>query len=157
MTERYAFPFPATPRGQAAVKATLYHEYTHALIHDITHNKCPVWLNEGIAEHQESRQREPHLAQLKAALRSGQLIPLSSLDAAFKSRDANVAGLGYQQSYSLVTFLVQKYHFYRIRKVLEAIGNGETLEDAFKDELRISMAQLEARWKQWLPGFVASR
>jgi tetratricopeptide (TPR) repeat protein len=147
-------PFPSNAAAQETVKPTLYHEYTHALIHDITHNKCPVWLNEGIAEHQEARLRAPNLARLQAAVRQDKLIPLTSLDAAFKSRDANVAGLAYQQSYSLVTFLVQKYRFYRIRRVLEAIGNDKTVEEAFRAEFRISMSQLEARWQSWLPGFV---
>lgn len=147
-------PFPSNAAAQDAVKTTLYHEYTHAVIHDITHNKCPVWLNEGIAVYQEARTRQPNLAPLQAALRKDQLMPISSLDAAFKSRDANVAGLAYQQSYSMVAFLVEKYRFFRVRKLLEQIGNDKTLEQAIQDEFRINMSQLEVRWRRWLPGFV---
>lgn len=150
-------PFPSNARAQESVKATLYHEYTHALVHDITHNKCPVWLNEGIAEYQEARKRKPYLAHLKTAVRDKQLIPLANLDAAFKSRDADVAGLGYQQAYSLVTFLVKKYRFYRVRRALEAIGNDKTVEEAFDEEFRLSMPQLEQRWGRWLTGFVSSQ
>lgn len=146
-------PFPSNPAAQATVTSTLYHEYTHALIHDITHNKCPVWLNEGIAEYQEARTREPFLSHLQGAVEKKQLIPLASLDAAFKSRDANVTGLAYQQSYSLVTYLVKKYRFYRLRRVLEAIGEDKSVEEAFHEEFRLTMSQLEQRWTPWLPGF----
>lgn len=149
-------PFPSDAAAQESVKSTLYHEYTHALIHDMTHNKCPVWLNEGIAEYQEARTREPYLAHLRAAARNDKLIPLTSLDAAFKSRVTDIAGLAYQQSFSLVTYLAQKYRFYRIRRVLEAIGKDKQVDEAFYDEFRLTMPQLEQRWKQWLPGFVSN-
>lgn len=147
-------PFPNNPAAQETVKSTLYHEYTHALTHDITHNKCPVWLNEGIAEYQEARTREPYIEHLRAAVDSDRLIPLASLNSAFKNRDANVAGLAYQQSFSLVTYLVQKFRFYRVRRVLESIGEDKTVDEAFDDEFRLTMPQLEQRWKRWLPGFV---
>lgn len=147
-------PFPSNPAAQATVKATLYHEYTHAVIHDISRGNCPVWLNEGIAEYQEARVREPYIGHLRAAMGKGRLIPLTSLDEAFKSRDGEVARLAYQQSYSLVSYLVQRKLFFRIRRALEALGNDQTVEEAFHNEFRLSIPELEKRWRRWLPEFV---
>ena len=146
-------PFPRSPAAQASLKSTLVHEYTHAIIHDITRDQCPVWLNEGLAEFQEARTRKPDLQQLQAAVSNNRLIPLSSLDSAFQSRDANVAGLAYQQSYSLVAYLDQTYRFFRIRHILDKLSEGMSIDDAIQEELRLTSAQLEQRWQRWLPTF----
>ncbi|HUG71054.1 MAG TPA: peptidase MA family metallohydrolase [Pirellulaceae bacterium] len=146
-------PFPRSPAAQASLNSTLVHEYTHAIIHDITRDQCPVWLNEGLAEFQEARTRKPDLQYLQAAVSNNRLIPLSSLDSAFQSRDANVAGLAYQQSYSLVAYLDQTYRFFRIRHILDKLSEGMSIDDAFQEELRLTSAQLEQRWQRWLPTF----
>ena len=146
-------PFPRSPAAQASLKSTLIHEYTHAIIHDITRDHCPVWLNEGIAEFEEARTRKPDLQHLQLAVSNGNLIPLSSLDSAFQSRDANVAGLAYQQSYGLVAYLDQTYRFFRVRRILDKLAEGVSIEDAFQAELRLSSSQLEQRWQRWLPTF----
>ena len=147
-------PFPRSPQAQEQLKSTLVHEYTHAIIHDITSNQCPVWMNEGLAEFEEARTRKPNLQLLQFAIRKEQMIPLASLDSAFKSRDGNVAGLAYQQSYSLITYLNEKYRFFRIRRILDRIADGQTVDQAIQGELRLSTAQLEQRWQRWLPSFV---
>jgi len=147
-------PFPNTSTALATIKPTLYHEYTHAIIHDMTNDQCPVWLNEGIAEYQEAKLRPPSLTRLRIAARIDRLVPLAELNAGFKSPDPEVAALAYQQSYSIVQFLVKKYGFYRIRRTLDHLGKDVEFEDAFKQEFRLSVAQLETRWKRWLPGFV---
>ena len=149
-------PFPRSPAAQASLHATLVHEYTHAIIHDITQNRCPVWLNEGLAEFEEAKIRNPDLRHLQVALSNHRLIPLASLDSAFQSRDANVAALGYQQSYSLVAYLDQTYRFLRIRRLLDKLSEGMSIEEAVQDELRLSSAQLEQRWQRWLPTFARS-
>jgi tetratricopeptide (TPR) repeat protein len=146
-------PFPRSPDALVSLNSTLVHEYTHAIVHDITQNQCPVWLNEGLAEFEEAKTRKPDLQHLQAAVSNNRLIPLSSLDSAFKSRDANVAALAYQQSYSLVTYLDQTYRFYRIRKILDKLPQGMSIEAALQDELKLSTAQLEQRWQRWLPTF----
>jgi len=146
-------PFPRSPDALASLNSTLVHEYTHAIVHDITQNQCPVWLNEGLAEFEEAKTRKPDLQHLQAAVSNNRLIPLSSLDSAFKSRDANVAALAYQQSYSLVTYLDQTYRFYRIRKILDKLPQGMSIEAALQDELKLSTTQLEQRWQRWLPTF----
>lgn len=147
-------PFPRSPAAQESLKSTLVHEYTHAIIHDITSNRCPVWMNEGLAEFEEARTRKPNLQHLQQAVDNNRLIPLASLDSAFKSRDPNVATLGYQQSYALVNYLNEKYRFFRIRKILDQVAQGVSIEQALQSELRLSPSQLEQRWQRWLPTFV---
>jgi tetratricopeptide (TPR) repeat protein len=147
-------PFSDSPSARESVKSTLVHEYTHALIHDLTGRSCPVWLNEGIAEYQEAKLRKGSLQKLRIAARIDQLIPLDQLDAAFRTNDVDKALLAYQQSYSLVTYLVERHQFFRVRRILEHLTAGETLDNAFKKEYFVSAEQLEKKWKKWLPSFV---
>jgi len=147
-------PFPSNPVAQQHVKATLYHEYTHAVVHDLTGNRCPVWLNEGLAEYEEAKIRSTSLGRLRTAARIKRLVPLAQLNAGFKSSDAETATLAYEQSYSIVRFLVKKYGFYRVRRMLEHLGAGDDFESALHQETRLSLTQLERNWKLWLPTLI---
>jgi hypothetical protein len=147
-------PLPRTRSAAAVLKPTLYHEYTHAIIHDLTRNQCPVWLNEGLAEFQESKVRAPSLNLLRTTTRVDRLIPFASLDAAFKSSDIQVAGLAYQESYSMVKYLVDRFGFVRLSRTLKRLAQGTTWEEAVREEYRLKVSVLEHRWKKWLPDLV---
>lgn len=147
-------PLPHSQSSAKALRPTLYHEYTHALVHDLTGNRCPVWLNEGLAELQESKVRAPQLDLLRQAARVDRLISLESLDAAFQNRDPQIAGLAYQQSYSMVRYLAERFGQFRLRRALEALAQGNDLETTFSQEFRQTTSQFQKRWKGWLPELV---
>src|SRR3989338_5819666 len=46
-------PLPSAQLDPLEVKRIIFHEYTHALVHDLTSGRCPIWFNEGLAEHEE--------------------------------------------------------------------------------------------------------
>ena len=147
-------PYPDSEAARAGVRPTLYHEYTHALIHDLTGNRCPVWLNEGIAEFQEAKLRQGSIDLLRVAARIDRLIPLNQLDSGFASSDARTAGLAYQQSFSIVSYLADKQGFFRLRRLLQHLAQGDDLDAAFKKEYFVTTDQLESKWRRWLPSFV---
>ncbi len=147
-------PASTTNSEVDALKPTLYHEYTHALIHDLTQNRCPVWLNEGLAEFQESKIRRPDLRLLRTATRTDRLIPIANLDQAFKDADFQVAGLAYQESYSVVKYLENRFGFARLNRTLKRLSQGSSMDEALRDEYRLSASLLEQRWKKWLPSLV---
>lgn len=138
------------PYPQEELKATLVHEFTHALVHDLTGNRCPRWLNEGLAEYQESKVAPTSIDLLRLAVRLDRLLPINQLDVALRRSDAQTAMLAYQQSYSLVTYLAEKYQFFRLKLVLQHLGSGEPLDVALKREFFISSEQLERDWKEWV-------
>lgn len=145
-------PLPDREMAAGTVKQILFHEYTHALIHDLTNGRCPVWLNEGLAEY-EGRTQQPgplaHLAQAQAAER---LIPWERLSEQFShALSADEVALGYQQSYSIVAYLVHRYGFWRIRRILKAVGEGKAWEAVLAEELRLKLPRLEQHWREWLP------
>ena len=62
---------PGLRTGQD-LQRIFWHEYTHAIVHDLAKGRCPMWLNEGIATLQEARVRAPDLTRAREALRAGQ-------------------------------------------------------------------------------------
>lgn len=150
-------PLPGHQLEPQAVKRILFHEYTHALIHDLTGEKCPTWLNEGLAEYEGRKQRDTSLAALAQAQAAGTLVPWSILSDQFSfSLSADTVALGYEESYSIVRYLVDRYGFWRIRHLLKTIGQGESWEQAIVQEFHVKLARLEANWREWLPEFLKS-
>ena len=136
------------------IEPLLVHEYTHAIVHDLSRGRCPKWLNEGLAEFQEAKVRMPNLHLLRRAVQAERLIPLHGLNDALVNSSHATGALAYQQSYSLVTYLNHKYGFSRVRQILEQLGSGESVDDAIQSELKIGLAELEQDWKTWVPELV---
>lgn len=149
-------PLPSAQLDQTSVKSILFHEYTHALLHDLTKGRCPTWLNEGLAEHEGARYQARSLIRLAAAHQAQRTLPWQELSEHFSStRPVDEIQLAYEQAYSIVSYLAQRYTFWRMRRVLAAIADGTPWEEAMTKEFRASITRLEQDWRQWLPTMLA--
>jgi tetratricopeptide (TPR) repeat protein len=117
------------------LRRVLHHEYVHAMVHDIS-AQVPRWVHEGLAEYLAPRNME----------RIGQTIPLRMLDNAFHSHDTRVVGIAYQQSYSIIAHLVERYSLYDVKQFLLAMGRGSTMEQAFHDTFIITFDEFASTW-----------
>jgi len=117
------------------LKRVLFHEYTHALVHDLTPS-CPLWINEGLAEYFSARYPKA----------IGQVIPLTQLAKDFPFRDSRMVALAYLESYSAVSFLISKFGMYRIRELLEALGKGSDFPEAFETVFLIRYEKFLKTW-----------
>ena len=148
-------PLPGAHLDPSVVKQIISHEYTHAVVQDLTKGRCPTWLNEGLGEYEGRRQMPGSLARLAAASQSQAMIPWKELsDWISTTRPAEEVGLAYEQSYSLVAYLIERYGLWRIRRLLKAITEGGSWQDVLSKEYRLKLARLEADWRTWLPEFL---
>ena len=148
-------PLPSAGLELAMVRQILFHEYAHALIHDLSGGQCPLWLNEGLAEYEGRTQLQGSLERLKKARDAEQLIPWPELSARFSpSLSGEEVALAYEQAYSIVAYLTSRYGFWRVRRLLKAVGGGQGWEAAFADEFRMKLPRLERQWLEWLPEFL---
>ena len=144
-------PLPGGRMEPSAVKEILCHEYTHALIHDLTNDQCPLCLNEGLAGYEGRKRLRTPVAQLAAAVREKRLIPWNALSDQFTALpSAEEVALAYQQAESIVAYLVNRYGFWKIRRVLKAINDGAAWDATFVDEYHVKLTRLETDWKAWL-------
>ena len=102
--------------------ALLYHEYSHVLVHFLSNRHSPVWLNEGLAELAGRRIDSLPLMHLHKAAQANQLIRWDDLVTPFTGLPPDKVLLAYEQSYSLVHFLVDQFGWHKMKDVLARLG-----------------------------------
>ena len=125
----------------------LWHEYTHAIIHDIAGNNCPVWLHEGLAQYQESKIGSIDLQPLDRALAGNNIFSLAELNKSFGfGLPAGQVRRAYAQAYSFVDFLIRRYGFWRISLILEKLKEDANWINVVENEFVRALADLEKEW-----------
>jgi tetratricopeptide (TPR) repeat protein len=130
-------PIRGLKPNEPLLKHVLYHEYTHALVHTIT-STCPRWLHEGLSDYFSLDN-----SQIKTI---GQIIPLKYLEVGFPSGDEKVVFIAYWESYSVVSYLVDRYKLYRIKELLQDLGRGTDLNTAFFTTFSITYDRFVKTW-----------
>jgi tetratricopeptide (TPR) repeat protein len=146
------------------LKKTLFHEYVHAVIQQMTekgvskkgekiNSAVPVWLHEGIAQYFEpDRGRRSGLLKLLVS-QGGKtaIIPLSAMHGSFMGiGDPNVVGLAYEESLSAVQFLVERFGRFRLKMLIEDLAVKRNLDEAMQSALLTSYEEFQARWQESL-------
>lgn len=130
--------------------ATVFHEYTHAVIDDLGNQKCPRWLDEGLAEIQGQKIAARQLRLLPDAAARDELFPLALMETFVGHLDGDEAVLWSEQAFSMAAYLVSKYGYGRIRRLVSAIGQDIPFEVALRKTYGRTSAQIESEWKTWL-------
>ncbi len=137
--------------GKETLRKLIFHEYTHALIHNRTAPAhIPVWLHEGLAQNaagQDPDNPAMHDSVI-ASLNSGRLPLPSKLGGEFSGiSDSALAAQLYVESYLFVHYLIEKEGGWsRIRNLITAIRDGEPIENAIQKAYKKSLEELEQRW-----------
>jgi tetratricopeptide (TPR) repeat protein len=133
---------------QTQLLRTLRHEYTHLLVYDLAGENCPIWLNEGLAKYEETKGQSASLAYLEDVLKGKRkLIPLHALSETLRnSTDKNEIALAYEQAHSIVAYLIERYGFYRIRRLLNRLKEGEDFSTALQREFYLNLERLQSQW-----------
>ena len=130
------------------LQRVLWHEYTHAVVQDLSLGKCPLWLNEGIATLLEARVVRPSLNEAKSAFKAGTLPAWSAL----WSQDYKGVSLPlcYETSYLIAQYLVKRWSWREMAGLLGRLGQGQPIGEALRAQYRADPAVIEKEWKAWL-------
>lgn len=131
------------------LKSVLFHEYSHVVIQEMTHGNCPTWLNEGIAELQGRKLFNHPMQQLGSAAKKDKYVPFKELEGGFTSLGSSAAALAYQQSYSLVNFMVTSYGWPKIIDILNNLGAGMNTGEAIKKSMADFGLDYEGVIEEW--------
>lgn len=116
-------------------QAMLWHEFCHVVTLQMTKNRMPRWLSEGISVYEE-RVANPTWGQAMNAryrdlVLKGEMKPIDELSSAFMSpEDSLHLQFAYYQSYLVVEYIVQKFGHEALRKILKDLGDGILINDA---------------------------
>jgi len=123
------------PQRHANWKATLWHEFTHAVTLNLTSNKMPRWLSEGISVYEEL-QRDPTWGQrmnpqYRQMILAGEMTPVGKVSTAFMSPPSPLhLQFAYYQSALVVEFLVERFGFESIKALLADLAGGGEINAA---------------------------
>ncbi|MET0405239.1 MAG: tetratricopeptide repeat protein [Cystobacter sp.] len=131
-------------------RATLVHEYVHAVVDDLVGatQAVPVWLDEGLAEYVEWRyqgsDKPPYsLAnRLRGAAQAGQLPSLHRMAGAALIHQGDPA-LAYGTSAMAVRELLEQGGPGRLLELIRQVGQGASFEEALQSKYGRSVTQLD--------------
>jgi hypothetical protein len=130
-------------------KLALIHELTHLVVHQATfspYGQLPLWLDEGLAMHNEGELDPVFRSCLEAAILEDELISVRSLCSPF-SAYYEIACLSYAQSYSLVEYLLDNYGQDSMLGLLTVLKGGSTYDEALTEVYGFDIDGLDARWR----------
>jgi len=145
-------PLGGLRRMNDQLAAVLYHEYAHVLVHFLSNRNAPVWLNEGLAEMAGRRRSSPPLQQLHTAHADNQLLGWDGLAKPFAGLPADKAQLAYEQSYSLVKYMVDTFGWYKIAELLQRLSKHLDWQAAVADVYSEFGLDWPAILKEWQAG-----
>ena len=129
---------------------TLKHELCHLLLHQyIPGERLPKWLDEGVAQWVSNGIAEIIMDRSQSILTrvslTGNYIPINDLAERFP-QDRESLHLAYDESKSLVEYIVSEYGSDGIRKILENLQDGDEINSAIQKGISISLNELEKNW-----------
>ena len=136
----------ARPPGEFSWQATLWHEIAHVVTLQMSQQRVPRWLTEGISVYEEAKARPEWGRDMEvpfaAALEQGKALQLTDLNAGFTSPET--IALAYFQASLLVDHIVKTYGDEKLQTLVRSYGEGLEGDAALTKTLGASMEQLQA-------------
>jgi len=128
-------------------QAVLWHEFCHVVTLQMTRNKMPRWLSEGISVYEEEQANstwgQRMNPQYREMVMAGDTTPISKLSGAFLApRTPMHLQFAYYESSLVVEFIVQKFGFGSLKKILDDLGAGKQINETIAAHT-VPMEELE--------------
>jgi hypothetical protein len=138
--------------GQSAaseIRRILPHEMSHMIVYQASlnpYNHPPLWLDEGLAVHNQETPDVRFRPLVRDAADTGKLIPVRALDSPFPF-NADQALLSYAESESIVNFIINAYGNKYIGALVSAFKDGLSYDQVVQTVLKESIEDLDKEWK----------
>jgi tetratricopeptide (TPR) repeat protein len=120
----------------------LKHELTHSFVSQMSSNRCPTWLNEGVAQIEEGKSSASNGHQLAQLFAGGNEIPFNMLEGSFMRFSAPEATVAYAESLAAAEYLRDAYGMSEITSILERLSQGSSTEAALRATVHSDYRQL---------------
>ncbi len=129
------------------LETVLHHEYIHAVLFDFLSDRCPWWLNEGLAQYfspdPHGNRRKHDIAE--DILADGHRPSLEGLPRQLTA-DPQAAVAAYSLALSATSYLIDAFDLFSLQSLLEGLRDGMSPEAALRAAIGYSMADFEAEW-----------
>jgi len=141
----------ALPPGSFQWEATLWHELAHVFTLQMSNQRIPRWLTEGISVFEEKRGRpewaRPQEVEYATLLNRGETIKLRDLNAAFTN--PRLISTAYFEASMLVEHLDELYGDAGINKLVRIYAQGLDTDAALKAALDTDFDKLQVGFNQF--------
>ncbi|MEM7031939.1 MAG: peptidase MA family metallohydrolase, partial [Chloroflexota bacterium] len=135
------------------IRNVIPHEIAHLFFHQIAsagpQSDWPAWLDEGLAQYYEFGDPTEALERVVFAAQNNMLLPLSGLSGSF-GRDHTQVQLSYDQSLSVVTYLLETWGDDGLQSLVTEMRDGKSTRIAIPNALGVTYEEFEAGWITWL-------
>ena len=136
----------ARPPGEFSWQETLWHELTHVITLQMSNNRVPRWLTEGISVWEEAQARPDWGRETQVpfaqALEQGKTLKLKDLNEGFQ--DPKMIVLSYYEASLVVDHLMKTYGPAKMNVLLRAYGKGLDTDGALKEAYGATLDQIQA-------------
>ncbi len=142
----------ARPPGDFNWGATLWHEMAHVITLQLSNQRLPRWLSEGISVFEEKRARPEWGREMEVAfaraLEAGETLKLRDLNAGFQN--PQTISMAYYEASLLVEHIVQKHGEPSLRALVQSFATGVDTEGAIKKVLSSDIDALQGTFDAFL-------
>src|SRR3954471_22043005 len=140
----------AGPRGEFQWEATLWHELAHVVTLQMSNQRVPRWLTEGISVYEEKKARAEWGREMDVAyagmLNRGETLKLRDLNSAFTN--PKTISLAYFEASLLIEHIVSAYGDAGLRKLVRAFATGVDTDAALKASFNIDLERMQSGFDQ---------
>ncbi|HXR09689.1 MAG TPA: peptidase MA family metallohydrolase [Candidatus Acidoferrales bacterium] len=128
----------------------LKHELTHSFVGQKTGGRCPVWLQEGIAQYMEGKRSRVNAGTLSAAYERHMESSLLSYESSWLTLPKDAASNAYAWSLAVVETIMTENGVDDLERILDRIAAGSSTEDAIHAVLHEDYSELMLSTAQYL-------
>src|SRR3989454_1094134 len=132
---RIRVPVEGLSNVSPELSRVLKHELTHSFLTQRTHGRCPVWLNEGLAQWMEGQRSGENAATLVEIYDAKQFMSLGALEGSWMRLSGDSAAYAYAWSLANVEAVVQSGGMTDVTRILDRIARGGATEAAVREVL----------------------
>ncbi len=149
------------PPGVINWQEVLWHEFAHVITLQMTRNRIPRWLTEGISVYEEGLGRpgwgRKQDLDLIRAVQEDRILPLKRLNQGFsKVESVEDINFAYYQSSLVVSYMVEQHGFDALKRLIFEYAESENMAANFQTVFGISLAAFEEGFSAWLKRRVQS-
>jgi tetratricopeptide (TPR) repeat protein len=141
-----AMDSPRARPGQFQWEATLWHEMAHVITLQMSNQRLPRWLSEGISTYEEKKARadwgREQDVEFASSLNRGETVKLRDLNTAIQN--PRTASLGYFQAGLLVEHIISAYGEDGLRRLVRGFAQGGSTETVIKAALNTDFDAMQA-------------
>lgn len=142
----------ARPPGEFNWGATLWHELAHVITLQLSNQRVPRWLTEGISVFEETRAKREWGREMEVqfarAIDENRVLKLKDLNSGFQ--DPRTISLSYYEASLLVEHIVAVHGQPALRELVRSFADGITTEQALTRVLQVDMDALQTSFDTFL-------